>query len=278
MVVDWSRTFSPCYYVSNSETQADVSCQETDPRRRDYGNAAGPAVSCSSSRPTPGRRKSKTPQQSPAVRTVRSLRLTEWLSSNTGLFLFGIWCFMTLSCGVAADRQHPSLEKLARRNGLLVDLSDRPEPPSFRPLERRDGKNGDSASSSISYAPIQASTVTLLSTRHATTIATAQPNTSPLALPQVFDSNIGNNFTSTTCPTFFEKLITDSNFQECYPLSLLLTVSHTLSDQHSWEATNVWYSNLTVSSKLRRASFTSPKHLRRVATSIIHIATPFSTR
>jgi hypothetical protein len=157
---------------------------------------------------------------------VRSL-ITEWLSSNTGLFLFGVWCFIALCGGAAAaDRQHPSLEKLARRNGLLVDLSDQPELPSFWPMERRNSKGDGSSSSSISYAPIQASTMTLLSTGHPTTIATALPSVSPTVLPQVFDSNIGNNFTSTSCPTFFEKLVTDSNFQECYPLSLLLTVSH----------------------------------------------------
>lgn len=262
MFADQSRTFSPCSYVSNPDTQANTSCQETDPRHRHCRNAAELASA-------PSQRKSNTTLRwSPAVRAVRSLRFREWLSSNTRL-LFSIWCFMVLCGGAAAaDRQHPSLEKLARRNGLLVDLSDRPEPPLFRPIERRD---------STSYAPIQASTVTLLSTGPPTAIATAEPNASPTILPQVFDSNIGNNFTSTSCPTFFEKLIADSNFQECYPLSLLLTVSH-LPNQPIWEATNIWHSNRTVSSKQRRASFTSLKHLMRVATSIIHNATPFSTR
>ena len=213
MVADRSRTFLPYNYVSNSETQADISWQETDPRCRDCG------ILRSSTRLTPGRRKSKAPQ--------RSLRFTKWLSSNTGLFLFGVWCFIALCGGAAAvDRQHPSLEKLARRNGLLVDLNTRPESPSFWPMERREAKADGSASSTISYAPIQPSTVTLISTGHPTIIATATPSSLPTVLPQVFDSNIGNNFTGTTCPTFFEKLITDSNFQECYPLSLLLTVSH----------------------------------------------------
>ncbi len=205
MVADRSRTFSPCNYTSDPETRA----EETDLRC-----SRKSAVSCTSTRPTPGRRKSKTTP-------VRSLRFTQWLSTNTGL-LFSIWCIMALCGGAAAaaDRHHPSLEKLARRSGLLVDLSNWPEPPS---LHRRN-KGGDSSTSSISYAPIQASTVTLLSTGNPTTIAT-QSNPSPSALPQVYDSNIGNNFTSTTCPTFFEKLDTNSEFQECYPLSLLLTVS-----------------------------------------------------
>ena len=210
MVADRSRTFSPCNYTSDPDTLA----EETDLRC-----SRKSAVSCPSTRPTPGRRKSKT---TPAIRAVSSLRFTQWLSTNTGL-LFSIWCFMALCGGAAAaDRQHPSLEKLARRNGLLVDPSHRPEPPSFH----RRNKGSDSSTSSTSYAPIQASTVTLLSTGNPAAIATAQPNPSPTALPQVFDSNIGNNFTSTTCPTFFEKLDTNSEFHECYPLSLLLTVSH----------------------------------------------------
>jgi len=205
MVADRRCTFLPSIYVTNS----------TYSRCRQYQN-----VSYKSTHLTLGHKNSKTtPRWSPAVRSVRFLRVfTQWLSSLPGI-LFSVWCFIAL-CGraaAAADRQHPSLEKLARRNGLLVDLSDRPESPLFRPMERRD---------STSYAPIQASTVTLLSTGHPTTITTAEPNASPTILPQVFDSNIGNNFTSTTCPTFFVKLIANSDFQECYPLSLLLTVRH----------------------------------------------------
>ena len=227
MVTDQSRTFPPCSYVSNSETQADVSQQEAAPRRRHCGNAATPTIMSRSTRPLPGRRKSKTSQRSPAIGAVRSLRFTKWLSSNAGLFLLTVWCFITLCGPVVADPRRPSLDKLARRNGLLVDLSDHPEPALFRPMERRDSGDDGSASSSTSYAPIQASMATTLSTGSPTAaLTTAPPNASPTVLPQVFDSNIGNNFTSTTCPTFFNKLVTDADFQQCYPLSLLLTVSH----------------------------------------------------
>lgn len=225
MVTDRSRTFSSCSSCFISERHADGSRGEMVSRRRNSRNAGRPAISCNFRGPAPGRRKSKTAQRSPTVGAVRTLKFAEWFSSNASLFFVGLWCFMTLCGGAVADRQRPSLQKLALRGGLLVDLSDRPEPPMFQPMERRDNKE-ESASSSTSYAPSQASTATLLTTNTAAaTAATAASIATPTALPQVFDSNIGNNFTSQTCPTFFETLLTDDTFQECYPLSLLLTVS-----------------------------------------------------
>lgn len=225
MVADQSRTFSSCSSCLISERHADGSRGETVSRRRTSRNADRPAISCNFTAPAPGRRKSKTRQRSPTVRAVSTLRFAERLSSNAPLFFLGVWCFMALCGGAVADRQPPSLQKLALRRGLFVDLSDRPEPPVFRPMERRDNKE-ESASSSTSYAPIQASTATLLTTNAAAaTSSTADSTATPTALPQVFDSNVGNNFTSQTCPTFFETLMTDNTFQECYPLSLLLTVS-----------------------------------------------------
>jgi hypothetical protein len=50
----------------------------------------------------------------------------------------------------------------------------------------------------------------------------------PLDLPQPFDQSIGDNFTSTTCPTFFTQFLADKDFQQCYPFSLLLQVSCSL--------------------------------------------------
>jgi hypothetical protein len=49
--------------------------------------------------------------------------------------------------------------------------------------------------------------------------------TCPDELPQPFDQSLGNNFTSTTCPNFFNTFLADNDFQSCYPFSLLLTVS-----------------------------------------------------
>ncbi|PPJ53472.1 hypothetical protein CBER1_00419 [Cercospora berteroae] len=44
-------------------------------------------------------------------------------------------------------------------------------------------------------------------------------------LPRPFDSNLGNNFTTSTCPTFFDRFLNDQAFASCLPLSLLLQTS-----------------------------------------------------
>ncbi|THW79661.1 hypothetical protein D6D18_09277 [Aureobasidium pullulans] len=45
------------------------------------------------------------------------------------------------------------------------------------------------------------------------------------ALPRPFDTGLGNNFTTSTCPTFFKTFLSDETFNECVPLSLLLQTS-----------------------------------------------------
>lgn len=44
------------------------------------------------------------------------------------------------------------------------------------------------------------------------------------ALPQPFDTSLGNNFTVASCPQFFKTFLEDKDFKACYPLSLLLQV------------------------------------------------------
>jgi hypothetical protein len=45
-------------------------------------------------------------------------------------------------------------------------------------------------------------------------------------LPQPFDTTLGNNFTSNSCPQFFNRFLSDETFRSCYPFSLLLQTSH----------------------------------------------------
>jgi hypothetical protein len=45
------------------------------------------------------------------------------------------------------------------------------------------------------------------------------------ALPIPFDTALGNNFTTSSCPAFFKNFLSDDAFNECVPLSLLLQVS-----------------------------------------------------
>lgn len=44
-------------------------------------------------------------------------------------------------------------------------------------------------------------------------------------LPRPFDTGLGNNFTTSSCPAFFRDFLSDDAFNECVPLSLLLQVS-----------------------------------------------------
>jgi len=54
--------------------------------------------------------------------------------------------------------------------------------------------------------------------------ATATSTTSASPLPSPFDGGITSNFTSTTCPTFFDNMLADPELQRCYPVSLMLQV------------------------------------------------------
>ena len=46
-------------------------------------------------------------------------------------------------------------------------------------------------------------------------------------LPTPFDTNLGNNFTSSSCPLFFSSFLNDPQLKSCHPISLLLTVRST---------------------------------------------------
>jgi hypothetical protein len=81
---------------------------------------------------------------------------------------------------------------------LLFDRSIPPEPPRQQVLKRAAATS--SSASSVSTA-------------------------SSDALPISFDAGLGNNFTTSSCPAFFQKFLSDDAFNECVPLSLLLQVS-----------------------------------------------------
>ncbi|KAG6365138.1 hypothetical protein INS49_006745 [Diaporthe citri] len=55
--------------------------------------------------------------------------------------------------------------------------------------------------------------------------ATATSTTSASPLPSPFDGGISSNFTSSSCPTFFDSMLADPELQECYPVSLMLQSS-----------------------------------------------------
>ncbi|KAK2791829.1 hypothetical protein FQN51_002016 [Onygenales sp. PD_10] len=55
-----------------------------------------------------------------------------------------------------------------------------------------------------------------------TNTPTPSDDTTKHPLPSPFDSNIGTNFTTRSCPQFFENFLTNATFQDCHAMSMLL--------------------------------------------------------
>lgn len=87
------------------------------------------------------------------------------------------------------------------------------------PIPRMQARNEASVLASTTIRPSGSTTAT-----GSVQVATETSTT----LPRVFDSNIGNNFTTSTCPTFFDRFLSNQTFIDCLPLSLLLQVSRFL--------------------------------------------------
>lgn len=80
--------------------------------------------------------------------------------------------------------------------------------------------------------------------------ATSTSTTSASPLPSPFDGGITSNFTSTSCPTFFENMLADPELQECYPVSLMLQVRSLSPSLLCWptcfKRLTTWYTELSV--------------------------------
>lgn len=71
--------------------------------------------------------------------------------------------------------------------------------------------------------------VTSTTTVPSQTTLQAAENTSPITIPQPFDTtnlaDTGSNFTTTSCPDFMRTFLADPSFQACVPFSMLLYTS-----------------------------------------------------
>ena len=135
-------------------------------------------------------------------------------------------------------------ERLLRRattrgRGILVDpradarVRDRhaDHPRSDDPyldLRARDGDGDDAGSQSTTEriaSRFTSATVTATPSAAATSSLLVESDPSAATeLPAPFDTNLGNNFTSPSCPQFFDTFLNDAAFKGCLPLSLLLLV------------------------------------------------------
>ena len=131
-----------------------------------------------------------------------------WRSMHSCLFV--VLLSVLLCCQqVEAGNLHGS-RRLERKAELLFDRRASPE-PRMRIRPRKEASDG---------AP---KVHTLESTLVNNGLITADQG-SQIPLPNPFDTSIGNNFTTSSCPTFFNSFLTNETFNACLPLSLLLQV------------------------------------------------------
>lgn len=116
-------------------------------------------------------------------------------------------CFCSLRVNAAEipnDTEEQVTEALpSTESVLLFDRSPPPEPFMQQFLKRAERSTSTSSSASSSSS------------------STASSD----ALPIPFDTALGNNFTTSSCPAFFKSFLSNDTFNECVPLSLLLQVS-----------------------------------------------------
>lgn len=179
---------------------------------------------CNPTRPPPARRRrgiSDSSKQSSSLVAgqdglMGSSRIGFWRSSMLALLVGLLFLCQGVQAGV--------YENVFGVEEILPGelLFDRSAPPSLHMnLEQRDD-------STYSYEPstttIRPSSTSGSASKASGTLAVAT-QTAMASLPRPFDSSLGNNFTSTTCPSFFNHFLNNQTFKDCLPLSLLLQVS-----------------------------------------------------
>ncbi|KAI9727611.1 MAG: hypothetical protein M1834_008051 [Cirrosporium novae-zelandiae] len=134
------------------------------------------------------------------------------LSFNSIFTLFLLF-LSSLSLASAAAIDIPTLHgstlaQLSRKGQIIVDP--RPSPvPRTSPFEIFERANDAS------------STATSSTSSPSSTLATAA-TVSSSSLPTPFDTSLGSNYTTSSCPKYINTFLSDDDFQTCLPFSLLL--------------------------------------------------------
>lgn len=100
---------------------------------------------------------------------------------------------------------------------LLFVRSELPPPPMQLRMSRSTANDASTRSNHENSEDVENATESGITTATLTTAS---------SLPKPFDSNLGNNFTTSTCPEFFQSFLNDAKFEACLPLSLLLQTSN----------------------------------------------------
>ncbi|OCK76896.1 hypothetical protein K432DRAFT_385103 [Lepidopterella palustris CBS 459.81] len=144
---------------------------------------------------------------------------------NTTTLLFLVFITLSLCCGCAtAQELHGDQQRsapvaqldFAWKGYLLVDHRAPPTPPRMHLVRR-----ASTAPSKSTSAPSSAAASSLN--------VDASPTPSVTAIPEPFDSALGNNFTA-PCQTFFQNFLSNDTFNLCHPFSLLLQTSSAFFD------------------------------------------------
>ena len=132
------------------------------------------------------------------------------------------------------SRQYKKLEKLGQMHfdqrqppvapGLIQRRQVESSSTSSRDVARSTGSATDPSSPSSTSTVSLASEAQTTTTPTTTTMASATIITTPVPVP--FDTSLGSNFTSQSCPDFFNTFLANSTFQSCSPISLLLQNSN----------------------------------------------------
>lgn len=193
-------------------TTASCALSSCSPRRRPTAAVAqeagwnGPSsVLCHNLRPRPARRR----QHSTIQNSVRRRSAALWMSGHSWVVVLLLSILACSQC-VEAGAPHGS-HRLTRNTDLIFDKRVAPEP-------RQRLKPGKEFRQSHKHVEIRASEDAALETDSTVSIQ---------SLPHPFDTSIGNNFTSPSCPAFFNTFLNSDSFNNCLPFSLLLQVSPT---------------------------------------------------
>lgn len=137
-------------------------------------------------------------------------RTTRRRSSSRSRFSILVFLVAVVSLLSVVSASADPVQVPAQRRQTFADLGAR------RLMERAaQATGGEEEESSTTTIPSATQTSTSSLTSATTTV-----------LPQPFDTTLGNNFTSDSCPRFFSSFLSDETFRSCYPFSLLLQTSH----------------------------------------------------
>lgn len=181
------------------------------------------------------------------IKPGRRRRLWRWRPKSLTLIQALPFAFALLVMSVSTVAAVPSdeTERLTARapaadadasswqGGILVDpradarvwdwhadpRSDDPYSVHIRP--RDDDQQSTTPSVTSRFA---SASVTATPSAAVTSVLVASDPAVATELPSPFDTNLGNNFTSSSCPQFFKTFLNDAAFKGCLPLSLLLLV------------------------------------------------------